>query len=54
MHLLFLTIIELHTDVSSQGMGAMLNVQTDEQTYSLAFYSRQLHGPEKRYSVTES
>ena len=43
----------LHTDASGFGIGACLHVIRDEQELPVAFFSRQLHGAERRYSITE-
>lgn len=43
----------LHCDASYQGVGAVLNVCRDGMELPVAFYSRQLRGPEQRYSATE-
>ena len=43
----------LHTDASGFGIGACLHVHRDDQELPVAFYSRQLQGAEKNYSITE-
>ena len=43
----------LHTDASGFGIGACLHVHRDNQELPVAFYSRQLQGAEKNYSITE-
>ena len=43
----------LHTDASGSGVGACLHVIRDGAELPVAFFSRQLQGAEKRYSVTE-
>ena len=43
----------LHTDASGSGVGACLHVTRKGQELPIAFYSRQLQGAEKRYSITE-
>ena len=43
----------LHTDASGFGVGACLHVQRGEEELPVAFYSRQLQGAEKNYSITE-
>ena len=43
----------LHTDASGFGIGACLHVIRDGQELPVAFYSRQLQGAEKNYSITE-
>ena len=48
-----LGIFTLHTDASGFGIGACLHVIRDEQEIPVAFYSRQLQGAEKNYSITE-
>ena len=44
---------EVHTDVSGVGIEAVLSVIRGKEELPVAFYSRQLRGPEKRYSATE-
>ena len=44
---------QLHTDASGVGVGAVLNVIREGEKHPVAFYSRQLKGPERRYSATE-
>ena len=46
-------IFTLHTDASGFGIGACLHVIRDDQELPVAFYSRQLQGAEKNYSITE-
>ena len=46
-------IYSLHTDASGSGVGACLHVLRDRAELPVAFFSRQLQGAEKRYSVTE-
>ncbi len=41
------------TGVSQQTVGAILNVLSGDEEKPVAFSSRQLRGPEVRYSVTE-
>ena len=43
----------LHTNASGSGVGACLHVTRKGQELPIAFYSRQLQGAEKRYSITE-
>ena len=43
----------LHTDASGVGLGAVLSVIRDNKELPAAYYSRQLKGPERRYSATE-
>ena len=43
----------LHTDASGFGIGACLHVIRNDQELPVAFYSRQLQGAEKGYSITE-
>ena len=43
----------LHTDASGFGIGACLHVHRDNQEMPVAFYSRQLQGAEKNYTITE-
>ncbi len=43
----------LYTDASGDGVGACLHVVRDGVDLPVAFYSRQLRGAEKNYSVTE-
>ncbi len=43
----------MYTDASGDGVGACLYVVQDELELPVAFYSRQLRGAEKNYSVTE-
>ena len=43
----------LHTDASGFGIGACLHVIREGQELPVAFYSRQLQGAEKNYSITE-
>ena len=43
----------LHTDASGFGIGACLHVHKNGEDHPVAFYSRQLQGAEKRYSITE-
>ena len=44
---------QLHTDASGVGVGAVLNVIREGEEHPVAFYSRQLKGPERRHSATE-
>lgn len=44
---------EVHTDVSSYGIGAMLTQTVDGKENPVAYMSRSLTQPEKNYSVTE-
>lgn len=46
-------IFNLETDASGLGLGAVLNVVREEQSLPVAYFSRQLRGPEQRYSATE-
>jgi len=41
------------TDASGLGIGGVLQVWRDEKWEAAAFFSRQLRGPEQRYSATE-
>ena len=43
----------LHTDASGCGVGACLHVRRGEDEIPVAFFSRQLQGAEKNYSITE-
>ena len=43
----------LYTDASGGGVGAYLHVRRKDQELPVAFFSRQLQGKEKNYSVTE-
>ncbi len=43
----------LYTDASGGRVGACLHVRKEEQELPVAFFSRQLRGAEKSYSVTE-
>lgn len=43
----------LQTDVSSVGIGAVLTQNTNDVEHIIAFASRTLSDPEKKYSVTE-
>ncbi len=43
----------LYTDASGDGVGACLHVVREDVELPVAFYSRQLRGAEKNYSVTE-
>ncbi len=43
----------LHTDASGAAIGGCLHVRRDGEELPVAFYSRQLRGPEVRYSITE-
>ncbi len=43
----------LHTDASGDGLGAVLNVKRNDAESPVAFWSRQLRGPEKNYSAFE-
>ena len=43
----------LYTDASGGGVGACLHVRRKDQELPVAFFSRQLQGVEKNYSVTE-
>ncbi len=43
----------LYTDASGVGIGACLHVVREGDELPVAFFSRQLRGAEKRYSVTE-
>ena len=44
---------ELHTDTSSKGVGAVLNICRQNEELPVAFYSCQLRGAEVRYAETE-
>ena len=46
-------IFSLHTDASGCGVGACLHVHRDGEDLPVAFFSRQLQGAEKNYSITE-
>ena len=46
-------IFVLCTDASARGVGGVLCVQRKEKELPVAFYSRQLRGPECRYSAIE-
>jgi len=41
-------VYEMHTDASGIGIGAVLNVLRDSKEHPVAFFSRQLRGPEKK------
>ena len=43
----------LHTDASGHGIGACLHIIRDGEELPVAFYSRQLQGAERNYSITE-
>ena len=43
----------LHTDASGCGVGACLHVHREGEELPVAFFSRQLQGAEKNYSITE-
>ncbi len=43
----------LFTDASGVGIGACLHVERNDEELPVAFFSRQLRGAEKNYSVTE-
>ncbi len=43
----------LYTDASGGGVGACLHVVCEEDEFPVAFFSRQLRGVERNYSVTE-
>ncbi len=43
----------LYTDSSGGGVGACLHVVREEDEFPVAFFSRQLRGAERNYSVTE-
>ena len=43
----------LETDASSRGVGAVLSVDRDGEVLPVAFFSRQLHGAQVRYSAQE-
>ena len=43
----------LRTDASACGVGTVLNVERDGVVLPVAFFSRQLRGPETRYSAME-
>ena len=43
----------LYTDASGGGVGAYLHLRRKDQELPVAFFSRQLQGGEKNYSVTE-
>ncbi len=38
-------------DASSTGVGAVLSVKREEDVLPVAFFSRQLHGAQRRYSA---
>ncbi len=46
-------VLVLQTDASLGGVGAVLNIVRQRELLPVAFYSRQLRGPEIRYSATE-
>jgi len=46
-------VFYLYTDASGDGVGACLHVVREDVELPVAFYSRQLRGAEKNYSVTE-
>ena len=46
-------IFVLCTDASARGVGGVLCVQRKKKELPVAFYSRQLRGPECQYSATE-
>ncbi len=48
-----LDVFILCTDASGGGVGACLHVVRDQQELPVAFYSRQLRGVERTYTVTE-
>ena len=43
----------MHTDASGWGLGACLHIVHENEELPVAFYSRQLQGAEKHYSITE-
>ncbi len=45
--------LKIYTDASGGGIGGCLHVVRGIKELPVAFYSRQLRGPEQRYSVTE-
>ena len=46
-------MFSLHTDASSLGVGATLNVLREEDELPVAYFSRQLQGAQQFYSATE-
>ena len=46
-------VFSLVTDASGKGIGGVLQVQRDGEWQAAAFFSRQLHGAEQRYSAME-
>jgi len=46
-------VFVLHTDASGRGIGACLHVVRKDRELPAGFFSRQLRGAEKNYSVTE-
>ena len=46
-------ILSIVTDASGKGVGGVLQVLREGEWQAAAFYSRQLHGAEQRYSATE-
>ncbi len=43
----------LETDASSSGVGAVLSVKRNGENHPVAFYSKALHGAQRRYSAQE-
>ncbi len=46
-------VFYLFTDASGAGIGACLHVRRGEEELPVAFFSRQLRGAERNYSVTD-
>ena len=42
----------LHTDTSLAGIGAVLSIVRELQEWSVAFFSKQLHGAEQNYTAS--
>ena len=45
--------LELHTDASTMGIGAVLSVIREDMEKPVAYYSKRLSAAEKNYTVSE-